>query len=171
VPEHWITSYDAGAGDSSDTWTWAYGLRTLPTAAQATNQFMPGKNVIYYSMLKESNGWADGFVTYTLNYLTQNDTDWAQDDTSLTTIKNPRVTSQQKVVYNYNYSSSKTIRTGFTYAAISDYNGNTKEIREYDFAGALRRRTNFNYLHEANSTCVTFHIHDRVTDTLRRIER
>jgi len=68
-------------------------------------------------------------------------------------------------VYNYDYTSSKTIRTEFTYAGISDYSGSTKEIREYDYAGALRRRTNFNYLHETNGAYVTLHILDRITDT------
>ena len=105
-------------------------------------------------------------MTSTTNYLTGTATDWTQDDTSLTTIKNPRVTSQQKILYDYYYTSSKIIRTEFTYAAISDYSGNTKEIREYDFSGALRRRTALYYLHEAISGYISLHILDRVRETL-----
>jgi RHS repeat-associated protein len=50
-------------------------------------------------------------------------------------------------------------------ALAADHSGNVKEIREYSFAGALRRKTQLAYLHEANSNYVALNILDRMTMT------
>ncbi len=118
-------------------------------------------------MAQESNGWADGLTTSASVYRRVSTTEWTQDDTSLTTIRNPRVSARQTILLS-GYVATKTIRTEFTYAAASDHSGNTKEIREYDFAGALRRKTTLAYLHESNGTYVGLNMLDRVTEALVR---
>lgn len=80
VAEHWITSRDAGVGDASDTWTWAYtkwynGMANYPfgesssedkTAPRDVRVTLPGGSVLSYSMAQESTGWADGLLTLRL---------------------------------------------------------------------------------------------------------
>src|SRR5437867_6074180 len=119
---------------------------------------------IHY-MQVSSPGWADGFVTkVSASGQPDNHQEWTQDDTTMVaTIYNPQVTYHEKVLLG---TSSQTVRTEFTYAATTDYSGNVKEIREYAFSGSLRRKTTFNYLHEANSAYVPLNILDRVTDNL-----
>jgi len=61
---------------------------------------------------------------------------------------------------------SRVIRTEYAYALASDHSGNVKEIREYSFSGALRRKTQLSYLHESNNNYIGLNLLDRVAGTL-----
>jgi len=164
VTEHWISSHDMG---DANTWSWSYNGSGQVAPTTTTITFPGGKTVTHF-MQKSSPGWADGFmtkVTTSGNPGTENRQDWTQDDEQSTTIRNPRLTFKEAVLQG---SSSQVVRTEFGYAPASDYSGNVKEIREYSFAGALRRKTELGYLHETNSNYVAPNILDRVNSTIVR---
>ena len=176
VPEHWIANHDSGVGDATDTWTWEYyrysgsseifgsSINETKAAPYLVRIYPPGGSQNLHTMAGQDTPWGAGFVTQSTDYVVYNNTVWTQDDTQLTTIKNPRPSSQQKSLGTG--SGAKITTTEFTYASISDYSGNVKEIREYGFSGVLRRKTVLGYLHETNGTYVSLHMLDRVTETL-----
>ncbi len=169
APDHYVRYHDAGEGTA--TWTWQTGpCSTSPCGVSAT---IPGYGTIAYSIGKSGAIWADGFLTNTgvtsgsENLRRESQQDWTQDDTQLSTIQNPRIIWTQKVMTEIAAPSwQRTIRREFSYASTSDYSGNVKEIRDYDYNGTLRRKTTLNYLHEANGAYAPLNILDRVTDTL-----
>jgi RHS repeat-associated protein len=158
VPDHPVTSHDM---NDANWHTWNYYANSgIPS--YTTILFPNGTTVTHY-MQKSSPGWADGFVTKVTESGspgTESRVDWTQDDTQLTAILNPRAPYREKVLLG---GTSQVLRTEYSYAAAGDYSGNVKEIREYSFAGSLRRKTQFDYLHEANSTYIGLNILDRVT--------
>ncbi len=112
---------------------------TLPTE--------PYQTIVTHYMRKSSPGWAEGFLTSSTSFwlsgvYAETVQDWTQDDEFITDVKNPRVTYSEKKLKG---TPDLPIRTEYTYAAATDYSGNVKEVREFTFAGALRRKTVFNY--------------------------
>ena len=178
VPDHYISSHDTGEG--SGVWRWINGPgsgQAAPTGAIIWDPENQGPSYfINIYMGKAGSSWADGFVmnekimdqlpSYQMSVESQQD--WTQDDTQLTTIKNPRVAWTQQVSTGgvLRPETQTVTRSEFTYASATDYSGNVKEIREYAWNGSLRRKSTFNYLHESNSAYVPLNILDKVTDTL-----
>ena len=167
VADHYVSSHDTGGG--TPVWNWDI-LQQGSYGPKAVEVEIPGRaNPIHY-MEKISSGWADGFVTRIkrADSLSQElHQDWIQDDEQLSTIFNPRPAwAEGGMKETASPYEEKFLRTEYTYAAASDYSGNVKEIRQYDFTGALRRKTVVNYLHESYSSYVPLNILDRITSTL-----
>ncbi len=177
VPDHYVSSHDTGEG--TGIWSWNNSPNGLAAAVGASITDPGNQNNWYYIavfMGKAGASWADGFVTnrvtedlyayYRLKLESQQD--WTQDDTQISTIKNPRVAWTQHVATGGALRpDAQTIsRKEFTYAPAADYSGNVKEIREYAWNGSLRRKSTFNYLHESNGAYVPLNILDRATDAL-----
>lgn len=85
------------------------------------------------------------------------------DHFSSTSIFKPQVTYAERKLKG---STPQTIRTEFSYAAVSDYSENLKETREYTFAGVLRRKMTLAYILESNGGYVPLNITERVTTTI-----
>ena len=169
VSEHLVTSHEAVTEAGTSTWTWTYGFVYLQAAPTTVVVIYPGGAAVAHYNQKTSPGWADGLLTKATELGSpgrESRQDWTQDNESLATILNPRVTSAEKVLKAASGGATKVVRTEFTYASTTDYSGNVKEIREYSFAGSLRRRTQLIYLHEWNSSYIARNIIDRVAQSL-----
>ena len=162
VTEHWVSTHDMG---DANTWGWAYN-GSGQAAPTATTISLPGGATVTHYMQKSSPGWADGLITSIVGSGdpgTESSQDWTQDDVQSSIIYNPRVTFKERKLKG---GTPQTIRTEFTYAAATDYSGNVTETREYSFAGALRRKTTFSYLHQSVGAYAALNITDRITTTL-----
>jgi YD repeat-containing protein len=164
VWEHFVTSHDTGPGTS--IWSWANGVPAGQTAPSLVSITIPGGTNISHYMDQGSPGWADGLLTKTVEAALQEiRQDWEQDDSGLNTIFNPRVVYRDLVMKGIPPTADKTVHTEFSYAPLGEFSGNVKEIREYSFGGALRRKTVFGYLHEDNPAYAPLNILDRVNNT------
>ncbi len=169
VPDYYVTSHDTGAG--TGTWTWnvdSWG-QTAPKIVRIT---IPGRSTLGHYMEQSSPGWADGFMTkigyYDSTLSNRTLQGWTQDDEQLATIRNPRpawISTGKKRLSAP--SEERMVRKEFSYAPVSEYSGNVKEIREYAFDQiTLRRKTVLSYLHETNGAYTNLNILDRATSTL-----
>ncbi len=165
VTEHFVTSHETGQGG---TWTWTGDVPPNQAAPPAVQIALPGGINVSHVMGQSSFGWADGFLRMTSESGSpgkESEQHWEQDDDNLPTIKNPRLQWHKKVLKGYGGPDQST-KTVYSYALASDNSGNVKEILEYGFNQAVRRRTTLDYLHETYSAYAGLNITDRVTQTL-----
>ncbi|MGI0015055.1 MAG: hypothetical protein ACREBU_16680, partial [Nitrososphaera sp.] len=135
------------------------------TTTEGTFSGVTGLSEYDFYCTVNGRNWSDGLLqavrrkaSATGPTLRTQTTTWTQDDTGVSYIVNPRVTSQTTTLDN---GLSTRVDTTYT----TDGTGNVREIIENGFSGSALRWTVTNYLHETNSVYTGLNMTDLVSST------
>jgi hypothetical protein len=144
-------------------WSLSYQVDSTKSSPASVTITEPGNIQTVYTLAYTTGGcnWSDGFVqrvdkkssgTVVRSY----GTSWTQDNTSLTYIDNPRVTSQSTTLDNQMTTYVNAIYT-------TDGTGNVREVDEYGSNNSLMRKTITDYWHESNPSYTALNLTNLVS--------